>query len=85
MVELYYYEIGSNPEREQEFENFLQDQQKKNLFSQEDLKHLNKIKEIIYKREVETYEQRIQSKQKELEQLHGDALGQINSLETQAK
>ncbi len=46
---------------------------------------MNKIKEIIYKREMELYEQRGQSKQKELEQLHTDALAQINSLETEAK
>lgn len=84
MVELYYYEIGSNPDREQEFENFLLDQQKNQLFSQEDLEHLNKIKEIIYKRELELYEQRIQSKQKELEQLQGDAFIQISNLEVEA-
>ncbi len=46
---------------------------------------MNKIKEIIYKREVEQYDQRIQSKQKELESLQGDAHIQIQNLEVEAK
>ena len=46
---------------------------------------MNKIKEIIYKREVELYELKTQSKQKELEQLQGEALLQISNLESEAK
>lgn len=57
---------------------------KTSRFSHEDIRFINRIKELIQQRNIEIFEQKIQHKQKELELLQVESANSISLLSREA-